>query len=541
MPVTKSKQGKPLGGIGAERQSRRKHSLVLDDRLLSKQYITNKLDDRIDNTAFDSNWSNDTSTAPSKAAIFNKINSMGLYTHEWTHESTASDSKVKTAHTGFYGIGDLDYDDITHKLTVDGDVKMSGLKTVGDNFSVAKTNVGASSTVMARLDTSGWRLYQRMSVGYLSETNMVSLLRLTPPEGENFANATLANNTHGLEIGPTSGAAGADVLGLGSGSIQAKGGSSATVLRLNNLGGQVQIGTAGSGGETYIKGDSELQGDVTISGNLTVSGTATSLDTQQITAEDPFILINSLGTAQNAGIEVERTGLDNVSLRWNNTGATTGQWEFTNDGSTFTAIGSGGGGSGTITSFTNGVDNRIVTASGTATLNGEATLTFDGTDLTHTTTSTAGGFTLAGTNGSSGNTVLDITGGDSSSSNAAVSIEGHLEATTKSFNIPHPLLDNKRLVYGSLEGPEHGMYQRGSFDIEDERRIVAIDLPVYWSAMTYEDYTVNLTTYGDYNVWISNRDENGFWVETNAEKEWSFDWSVIAGRKDAKLVVEPDA
>jgi hypothetical protein len=85
------------------------------------------------------------------------------------------------------------------------------------------------------------------------------------------------------------------------------------------------------------------------------------------------------------------------------------------------------------------------------------------------------------------------------------------------------------------------MYQRGSFDIEDGRRIVAIDLPVYWSAMTYEDYTVNLTTYGDYNVWISNRDENGFWVETNTEKEWSFDWSVIAGRKDAKLVVEPDA
>jgi hypothetical protein len=148
---------------------------------------------------------------------------------------------------------------------------------------------------------------------------------------------------------------------------------------------------------------------------------------------------------------------------------------------------------------------------------------------------------ITGTSGASGSTALQITGGESGSSNAAVSITGHLEATTKSFNIPHPLLDNKRLVYGSLEGPEHGMYQRGSFDIEDKRRLVAIDLPVYWSAMTYENYTVNLTTYGDYNVWISNRDENGFWVETNAEKEWSFDWSVIGGRKDAKLVVEPDA
>ena len=145
--------------------------------------------------------------------------------------------------------------------------------------------------------------------------------------------------------------------------------------------------------------------------------------------------------------------------------------------------------------------------------------------------------TVAGSSAS----CLTINGGDSSATNAAVSITGHLEADTKSFNIPHPLLDNKRLVYGCMEGPEYGMYQRGSFDIEDGRRLVAIDLPMYWSAMVYDDYTVNLTTYGDYNVWISNRDENGFWVETNAEKEWSFDWSVMGGRKDAKLVVEPDA
>ena len=85
------------------------------------------------------------------------------------------------------------------------------------------------------------------------------------------------------------------------------------------------------------------------------------------------------------------------------------------------------------------------------------------------------------------------------------------------------------------------MYQRGSFLVDDERRIVAIDLPNYWFKMVYEDYAINITTYGDYNVWISDRNENGFWVETNAEGEWSFDWSVIGGRRDAKLVVEPDA
>ena len=85
------------------------------------------------------------------------------------------------------------------------------------------------------------------------------------------------------------------------------------------------------------------------------------------------------------------------------------------------------------------------------------------------------------------------------------------------------------------------MYARGSFSIEDDRKIVAIDLPEYWASMVYDDYTINLTAYGNYNVWISNRDENGFWVETNAEQEWNVDWNVIGGRKDAKLVVEPDA
>jgi hypothetical protein len=85
------------------------------------------------------------------------------------------------------------------------------------------------------------------------------------------------------------------------------------------------------------------------------------------------------------------------------------------------------------------------------------------------------------------------------------------------------------------------MYARGSFDVEDERRKVAIDLPMYWANMVNHDYTINITTYGNYNVWIAERNENGFWVETNSEKEWSFDWSVIGKRLDAKLVVEPDA
>ena len=185
------------------------------------------------------------------------------------------------------------------------------------------------------------------------------------------------------------------------------------------------------------------------------------------------------------------------------------------------------------------VSDTILLGSGTAPINETQVLTVNDVMVKNTGDAITGNIDIQ-VAGSTDN-CLTIVGGNSAAANAAVSIEGHLEATTKSFNIPHPLLEHKRLVYGSLEGPEHGMYARGSFDINDERRKVAIDLPMYWSKMVHPDYTVNLTTYGDYNVWIKERDENGFWVETNSEKEWSFDWNVIGGRKDAKLVVEPDA
>ena len=42
-----------------------------------------------------------------------------------------------------------------------------------------------------------------------------------------------------------------------------------------------------------------------------------------------------------------------------------------------------------------------------------------------------------------------------------VVVAGSIKAQTKSFKIQHPLDPNKYLEHGSLEGPEHGIYQRG--------------------------------------------------------------------------------
>lgn len=50
-------------------------------------------------------------------------------------------------------------------------------------------------------------------------------------------------------------------------------------------------------------------------------------------------------------------------------------------------------------------------------------------------------------------------------------INGTIEALDKSFSIPHPTKEGKRLVYGVLEGPEHAVYIRGKFNGD------AIELP----------------------------------------------------------------
>ena len=73
-----------------------------------------------------------------------------------------------------------------------------------------------------------------------------------------------------------------------------------------------------------------------------------------------------------------------------------------------------------------------------------------------------------------------------------VSVTGLLSATTKSFDIEHPTKNGKRLRYGSLEGPENGVYVRGRI-----KGINKIKLPDYWTGLVDEEtITVNITPIG---------------------------------------------
>ena len=71
-------------------------------------------------------------------------------------------------------------------------------------------------------------------------------------------------------------------------------------------------------------------------------------------------------------------------------------------------------------------------------------------------------------------------------------VNGSFAATTKSFVIDHPTKEGMKLRYGSLEGPENGVYVRGR--LKDNNKI---ELPDYWTGLVDEDtITVNLTPIG---------------------------------------------
>jgi hypothetical protein len=71
-------------------------------------------------------------------------------------------------------------------------------------------------------------------------------------------------------------------------------------------------------------------------------------------------------------------------------------------------------------------------------------------------------------------------------------VNGSFAAISKSFVIPHPTKEGKKLRHGSLEGPENGVYIRGKLKSKSQ-----IELPEYWTKLVDPDsITVTLTPIG---------------------------------------------
>ena len=122
-------------------------------------------------------------------------------------------------------------------------------------------------------------------------------------------------------------------------------------------------------------------------------------------------------------------------------------------------------------------------------------------------------------------------------------VNGSFAATTKSFDITHPTISGKRLVYASLEGPENGVYFRGKNDNNE------INLPHYWSGLVHDDsITVNLTSIGKRkdgrirNYSVDQIGHNKVYIYTDSDDNiYDYYYTIFAERKDvSKLVIERD-
>jgi hypothetical protein len=115
-------------------------------------------------------------------------------------------------------------------------------------------------------------------------------------------------------------------------------------------------------------------------------------------------------------------------------------------------------------------------------------------------------------------------------------IAGEISATTKSFLINHPTKPGMKLRYGSLEGPENGVYVRGILSGKN-----TIELPEYWTNLVdYDSITVNLTPMSRFaQLYVEKIEDNRVFVSDVAMNPIKCFFVVWAERIDiAKLQVE---
>jgi len=134
------------------------------------------------------------------------------------------------------------------------------------------------------------------------------------------------------------------------------------------------------------------------------------------------------------------------------------------------------------------------------------------------------------TNSTSTNTgaLQVVNGGIGIGGNAYVG--GTLYATAKSFLIDHPTKKGYKLQYGSLEGPENGVYVRGKLNGR------VIELPDYWNSLVDMDtITVDLTPIGKFQkLYVEKIEGNKIYVDNDSMFSGNVQcfYTVWAERKD---------
>jgi predicted acyltransferase (DUF342 family) len=124
-------------------------------------------------------------------------------------------------------------------------------------------------------------------------------------------------------------------------------------------------------------------------------------------------------------------------------------------------------------------------------------------------------------------------GGSLNIGNKVYISDGHISAEVKSFLIDHPTIEGKKLRHGCLEGPENGIYCRGT--IVNSSNITTIHLTDYFTALVGNQYTINVTPHGPYLVYVKEYNEKMVLLESNSDN-YGFDYFIIGQRSSIDIV-----
>jgi hypothetical protein len=122
---------------------------------------------------------------------------------------------------------------------------------------------------------------------------------------------------------------------------------------------------------------------------------------------------------------------------------------------------------------------------------------------------------------------LIISGSNALSITGSATVLGAFQATTKSFKIDHQILLGKKLIYGVLEGPEHGVYVRGRLT---NNTVIQLPEELKW-LVDPANITVQLTPIGIHqSLYVQNIENNTVIINSNTPIDCFY--YVQATRKD---------
>ena len=184
-----------------------------------------------------------------------------------------------------------------------------------------------------------------------------------------------------------------------------------------------------------------------------------------------------------------------------------------------------------------------ISASGTSSFGNVGVGTTTPSAILEVSSSTA--TTVFNVKGAGGANLFTVSGsgnigvGTTPSTTYKLQVVGSFSATTKSFDIEHPTKSGKRLVYGSLESPYHGVRLTGKGKLIKGKGV--IQLPDYINSLVdFDNANVQITNIKHNKaIYVDNIDEKNNIInvaakipKTQLNIELEFYWTFTAVRKD---------